>query len=87
MESNGLIRDANLFQIQLKLSAYSDRIKAGVYTLSTSMTPKEMIVVMAAEDEEDEETTESGTEVEESTEGLAPMDTETEADTESEVEQ
>lgn len=87
LEAKGLIRDANLFQIQLKLSAYSDRIKAGVYTLSTSMTPKEMIVVMAAEDEEDEETTESGTEVEESTEGLAPMDTEAEADTESEVEQ
>ena len=87
LEAKGLIRDANLFQIQLKLSAYSDRIKAGVYTLSTSMTPKEMIVVMAAEDEEDKETTESGTEVEESTEGLAPMDTETEADTESEVEQ
>ena len=87
LEAKGLIRDANLFQIQLKLSAYSDRIKAGVYTLSTSMTPKEMIVVMAAEDEEDEETTESGTEVEESTEGLAPMDTEAEVDTESEVEQ
>ncbi len=84
LETKGLVRDANLFQIQLKLSAYSKKIKAGVYTLNTSMTPKEMMVVMAATEENTEESTESSTQSEESTEGLAPVDTETEQEVEAE---
>lgn len=84
LETKGLVRDANLFQIQLKLSAYSKKIKAGVYTLNTSMTPKEMMVVMAATEENTEESTESSTQSEESTEGLVPVDTETEQESEAE---
>lgn len=49
LENKGLIRDAKLFAIQLKLSAYSHKLKPGVYTLNTSMTPKEMMVVMSTE--------------------------------------
>lgn len=49
MEEKGLIRDSELFQIQLKLSAYSKKMLPGVYTLNTSMTPKEMIVSIAQE--------------------------------------
>lgn len=84
LEAKGLVRDASLFQIQLKLSAYSKKIKTGVYTLNTSMTPKEMIVVMAGEADSTEEDTENSTQLEESTEGLAPVGTEAELETEAE---
>lgn len=55
LEEYGLVRDGNLFLAQLKLSAYSGDLKPGVYTLNTSMTGKDMILVMAAETEEDTE--------------------------------
>ena len=48
LEEKGLIRDANLFVVQLKLSSYS---------LNTSMTAEEMMQIMAAEED-----TESSTE-------------------------
>lgn len=84
LETKGLVRDASLFQIQLKLSAYSKKIKTGVYTLNTSMTPKEMIVVMAGAADSTEEDTENSAQLEESTEGLAPAGTEAELETEAE---
>ena len=56
LEEKGLVDDAKLFYVQLKLSAYSNRINAGVYTLNTSMTAKEMMVVMSTVVEEDTET-------------------------------
>ena len=83
-ETKGLVRDASLFQIQLKLSAYSKKIKTGVYTLNTSMTPKEMIVFMAGAADSTEEDTENSTQLEEATEGLAPAGTEAELETEAE---
>lgn len=59
LEEKGLVRDAYLFQIQMKLSVYADKVKPGLYTLNTSQTAREMLQVMAAEpEEEDEETTE-----------------------------
>ena len=51
LKEKGLIRDANLFVAQLKLSSYADEIKVGTYTLNTSMTAKEMMQIMAAEEE------------------------------------
>jgi UPF0755 protein len=48
LEQKGLIRDANLFYIRLKLSAYRNSIEPGIYTLNTSMTPKEMMMAMSA---------------------------------------
>ena len=57
---------------------------SGVYTLYTSMTPKEMIVVMAGAADSTEEDTENSTQLEESTEGLAPVGTEAELETEAE---
>lgn len=51
LENKGLIRDKNLFALQLKLSAYAKKIKPGVYTLNTAQTAKEMIVIMAPEKE------------------------------------
>lgn len=47
LEEKGLVRDGTLFMIQLKLSAYSNKIMPGIYTLNTSMTPREMIETMA----------------------------------------
>ena len=46
LEEKGLVRDRKLFYLQLKLSAYSHSIQSGVYTLNTSMTPKELMMAM-----------------------------------------
>ena len=43
-----------LFVLQLKLSAYANKIKEGTYTLSTSMTAQEMILIMSAEEKDTE---------------------------------
>ena len=51
LEERGLIRDAKLFWLQLKLSAYSKSIKPGMYTLNTSMTPKEMMIAMSPQEQ------------------------------------
>ena len=56
LEKNGLARDEKLFYAQLKLSAYSGKLRPGTYTLNTSMTAKEMMVVMTTVLEEDTET-------------------------------
>lgn len=51
LKKNKLIRDENLFFFQLNLSAYADKIIPGTYTLNTSLTPKEMIILMGTETE------------------------------------
>lgn len=56
LENKGLVRDENLFYLQLRFSAYYNRIHSGTYTLNTSMTPKEMIVEMAQADSDTEQT-------------------------------
>lgn len=50
----GLIRDDNLFWIQYQLSAYKGDILPGSYTLNTSMTAKEMMIIMAQQQEDGE---------------------------------
>lgn len=52
LEERGLIRDADLFWVQEKLSTYKDMLSPGTYELNTSMTAEEMLEVMAAEKEE-----------------------------------
>ena len=49
LESKGLVRDALLFQLQLKLSAYDGKINPGTYILNTSMTAKDMMMAMSTE--------------------------------------
>ncbi len=49
LEEKGLIRDHLLFVLQLKVSGYSGKLKAGPYTLNTSMTAEEMMQVMSQE--------------------------------------
>lgn len=55
LEKKGLVREADLFVIQYKLSAYADEIVPGTYTLNTSLTPKEMMIIMADQTEDLEE--------------------------------
>lgn len=47
LEEKGLTRDGTLFFIQLKLSAYNNKLKNGVYTLNTSMDAREMMQIMS----------------------------------------
>lgn len=54
LEEKGLIRDANLFYFQEMFSEYRGDLKPGVYELSTSMTPYEMMAIMAATEETEE---------------------------------
>lgn len=62
LEEKGLVEDGQLFNVQLKLSAYKDRMKPGVYTLNTSMTAKEMMVTIANKaEQETQETQETET--------------------------
>lgn len=77
LKDEGLVRDANLFFAQLKMSAYSGKLKPGVYTLNTSMVTRDMLVVMAAETEESTEA-ESGEDAETETSGETGDGTETE---------
>lgn len=59
LEDKGLVRDSNLFYLQYKLSAYSGKLVPGIYTLNTSMTSKDMIVLMSTPVESETESTES----------------------------
>ena len=45
----GLVRDANLFVLQHKLSAYADDVLPGTYLLNTAMTPKDMMITLSDE--------------------------------------
>lgn len=47
LKEAGLIEDAAVFPYQERFSSYHGEIKPGTYTLSTEMTPSEMIKVMA----------------------------------------
>lgn len=53
LKDKGLIQDARLFYVQLKVSAYSKKINPGVYTLNTSMQARDMMVEMSKEQEDD----------------------------------
>ena len=43
----GLIKDKTLFKLQERFSEYHEMEKPGTYELSTSMTPEEMLTIMA----------------------------------------
>ena len=55
LERRGLIKDADIFRIQLKVNKYEDKLKPGEYILNTSMTPKELMKELAGETEEEED--------------------------------
>lgn len=49
LENRGLIRDAKVFVVQEKLSNYSGKLQPGTYILNTSMTPDEIMEILAKE--------------------------------------
>lgn len=55
LERKGLIKDDTIFQIQLKLNDFEDKLMPGSYVLNTSMTAKEIMNVLSGEEEEDDE--------------------------------
>ena len=55
LEEKGLIRDANLFLIQVILSECYGKINPGIYDLNTSMKTDEMIEILTEEKEEETE--------------------------------
>lgn len=56
LERKGLVKNADVFKIQMKVTGYEDKIQPGKYVLNTSMRPREMLKILAGEEtEEDEE--------------------------------
>ena len=82
----GLIADKNLFKLQERFSEYHGKEKAGTYELSTSMTPEEMLTIMAGSQDGSEESSSGAAEnVESDTENGAGDDAGTETGNEGEV--
>ena len=56
LERKGLVKSADVFKIQMKVTGYEDKIQPGEYVLNMSMRPREMLKILAGEEtEEDEE--------------------------------
>ena len=56
LERKGLVKSADVFKIQMKVTGYEDKIQPGKYVLNTSMRPRAMLKILAGEEpEEDEE--------------------------------
>ena len=90
LEEKGLVRSAYLFYFQELLSDYHGRLQPGIYSLSTSMTPEEMMEIMSTVPEETEELTDIEESVNDSdeylgTEEIGEYQEETVEDTEEDV--
>lgn len=56
LEKKGLIKDSDVFYMQLKIHKYNHKILPGSYMLNTSMKPTEIMKVLSGEElEKDEE--------------------------------
>ena len=55
LKENGLIKDAGVFVLQERLSAYHGRLQGGTYTLNTSETADEMLAILAGDTDSDAE--------------------------------
>lgn len=53
LEENGLIEDAGVFKIQMKVADFGDTVKAGTYEMNTSMTPTEMFKILSETNEDE----------------------------------
>lgn len=49
LEEKGLIRDANVFYVQMLLSKEKSRLKKGSYLLNTSQSPGEMLRILSGQ--------------------------------------
>lgn len=55
LEEKGLVRDANVFYVQLLLSREKDSLKKGSYLLNTSQSPEEMLKILSGQAEAESE--------------------------------
>lgn len=55
LEQKGLIKDAKVFYVQMKLMSVDGDVKSGRYTLNTSMTAEDMIRTITADPEKIED--------------------------------
>ena len=52
-EKNGLVEDALVFRIQMKMKNFEETVKPGTYEMNTSMSPSEMLNVLSETNEDD----------------------------------
>ena len=52
LEKAGIVKDGEIFRYQERLSEYHGKLKPGTYTLSSEMTPEEIMEIMSADGEE-----------------------------------
>lgn len=53
LEKQGLVKDARIFRIQMKVKDFPEKVKAGSYELNTSMTPSQMLEILSGANEDD----------------------------------
>ncbi len=53
LESGGVIADWKVFYIQMKLEKFDEKLLPGSYTLTTAMTPEDIMNVLSGEVEEE----------------------------------
>ena len=53
LEKNGLIENAVVFQIQMKMESFGETVKAGTYELNTSMKPSEIFKILSEANEDE----------------------------------
>ena len=53
LEENGLIDNALVFQLQMKLADFGDVVEANTYELNTSMAPSELFEILSKTNGED----------------------------------
>lgn len=53
LEENGLIENALVFQLQMKMAGFGDHVEADTYELNTSMPPSELFEILSGTDGED----------------------------------
>jgi UPF0755 protein len=52
LEEKGLIEDAKIFKLQMKMADFGNTVKAGTYDLNTSMKPSQMFKLLSKANED-----------------------------------
>ncbi len=52
LEEKGIIEDAKIFKLQMKMSDYEGTVKAGTYELNTSMKPSQILKILSKANED-----------------------------------
>ena len=52
LEEKGIIEDAKIFKLQMKMSDYEGTVKTGTYELNTSMKPSQILKILSKANED-----------------------------------